>query len=167
MSDIKDVLRERGSVHGEFADNAYLAQKLKDAVRSSARWGSMTAVQREAVDNTLQKIARLCSGDPNYVDHWVDIIGYNTLAKDRLPGPKDVQIRTTGETCSVCGMLLSTPESKARLLCPQHFTVEFKKSLRDDPKLSHQECSKCKTPLIVTSSKNVGLCTSCRINSPQ
>lgn len=90
MSDIKEILKERGNVHGEFADNADISQELKKTVRRSVRWGTMSAVQREAVDNVLQKIARLCSGDPDYEDHWVDIIGYTTLSKDRLPGPKDL-----------------------------------------------------------------------------
>lgn len=99
MSDIKETLKQRGSVHGEFADNADISQELKKTVRRSVRWDSMTAVQREAVDNVLQKIARLCSGDPDYEDHWVDIIGYATLSKDRLPGLKEdvVSEKSLGE----------------------------------------------------------------------
>lgn len=38
----------------------------------------------EALEMIAHKIARICNGDPNYADNWVDIAGYATLVANRL-----------------------------------------------------------------------------------
>jgi len=84
MSDINKVLEERGNRYGTFMGNAQLAQDLKNRVHDSRRWVFMKPDQQEAIDNICQKIARLSNGDENYLDNWVDIIGYAQLVLDRL-----------------------------------------------------------------------------------
>lgn len=79
---IQQILNERGTTHGDFAENASISQSLKAVVRSSANWreGRMSASQMESIDMILHKIGRIAAGDPYFADHWVDISGYATLA---------------------------------------------------------------------------------------
>ena len=30
------------------------------------------------------KIARILNGDPNYIDNWIDLVGYSQLVVNRL-----------------------------------------------------------------------------------
>jgi hypothetical protein len=40
----------------------------------------------ESLDMIANKIARIVNGDPNYLDSWVDIVGYTTLVVNKLEG---------------------------------------------------------------------------------
>lgn len=80
----EDILEERQETHGEFADVAEISQELKNVFRNKEGWVSLTRVQREALDNIAQKIARIFSGNPNFADHWVDIQGYAKLAENEI-----------------------------------------------------------------------------------
>jgi hypothetical protein len=42
--------------------------------------------QWEALEMIVHKIGRIVNGNPNKVDHWVDIAGYAKLVADRLEG---------------------------------------------------------------------------------
>jgi len=79
-----EILEERGTTHGNFTDNAEIAQRMKRVVRDGVMWNECTPVQKEAIDMILHKIARAVSGNPNYNDHWDDIAGYATLVSDRI-----------------------------------------------------------------------------------
>lgn len=81
---VADTLAERGSHYGDFTDNARYSQLIKDLVASSPGWGKATPVQREGLTMIIQKIARICNGDPAYADNWHDIQGYAKLVEDRL-----------------------------------------------------------------------------------
>lgn len=85
---LEETLKERGSRYGAFPDNAYIAQELKLVVRQQANWNSLDHTYHEAIDNILQKIARIMSGDPDYPDNWHDIQGYAKLAEDFAKEPK-------------------------------------------------------------------------------
>jgi hypothetical protein len=84
MPDIHETLTERGNTHGEFTDNAKLSQRLKVMMRRQEGWDNLTLVQREALEVTAAKIARILCGDPHEPDHWRDLAGYATLVLDRL-----------------------------------------------------------------------------------
>lgn len=81
---ISKILEERGSRYGDFADNAETAQALKMVLYRSAGFGNMSPVQQEALEVICQKISRIVTGNPNYDDNWLDIIGYTQLVIDRL-----------------------------------------------------------------------------------
>ena len=81
---VESVLNERQNAHGDFTDNARVMQGLKDCVMAEAGWQKLTLVQREALHMILHKVGRIVSGNPNEPDHWLDIAGYATLAKDRV-----------------------------------------------------------------------------------
>ncbi len=90
MVDVKDILAQRQTTHGDFTDNANIMQDLKVLVHESINWEAdrLTPVQREALDMILHKIGRICSGNPNIHDHWDDIAGYAKLVSDRIPAVK-------------------------------------------------------------------------------
>lgn len=81
---LNEVLAARGSNYGTFMDNATHAQVLKDLIRTMPKYKALEMDQREALDNILQKIARMLNGKPEYADNWVDIAGYATLVVNRL-----------------------------------------------------------------------------------
>lgn len=76
------VLSQRGGTHGDFEVGAQVAQRLKSILHSSPRWQTMSLVQREALENVTGKLARILTGDPDFLDHYRDIIGYTQLAMD-------------------------------------------------------------------------------------
>lgn len=80
----KDILEERQKTHGDFAWVAESSQELKDYFRQKASWYDLTYVQRESIDNIIQKMARVFAGNPNFADHWVDIQGYAKLAEKEI-----------------------------------------------------------------------------------
>jgi hypothetical protein len=86
---IDDILEERSHTHGDFKENAEAAQILKNTIRIYKKPGiELTPVQREALDNICQKIARIITGNPNHADNWLDVSGYATLALRELTNVK-------------------------------------------------------------------------------
>lgn len=76
------VLQERSATHGDFEHWATVSQLLKAALQGGAQWGFMHPTQREALEAVMGKLARIVTGDPNFIDHYRDIIGYTQRAMD-------------------------------------------------------------------------------------
>ena len=83
-NDVRAVLAERGAAYGDLTDQAALSRALKCHVMEHPNYGCLSMVQREALDMILHKISRIVNGNPNILDHWVDISGYAMLAADRI-----------------------------------------------------------------------------------
>ena len=81
---ITDTLIERGLRYGKFADNATLAQSLRNLMRTANGWYNMPDTQREALDNIMGKIARQINGAKDYPDNFHDIAGYAMLAEQEI-----------------------------------------------------------------------------------
>lgn len=81
---IEAVVEERGASYGDYAEQARIAQHLKDYFRLSPSWKSMQPHQRESLDMIACKISRILNGDPNHLDSWVDIAGYAEITRKRL-----------------------------------------------------------------------------------
>ena len=78
MSNITDqILTERHATHGDFKDNARIAQRLRKAIAHNT--AHLSDVQAEAINAILGKLARVCAGNGAFLDHWQDIIGYSQL----------------------------------------------------------------------------------------
>lgn len=88
MSDVNQILEERGEKYGRFCDHAEIAQALKDVMRRCPNWGSLSDSMREALEMDMHKTARILNGDPTYLDSWVDKVGYTQLVIDELKGIK-------------------------------------------------------------------------------
>jgi len=84
--DIQTILDERGARYGKFTGHAIITQELKKALRYAPKWNSLNEDQKEALEMIAHKIGRILNGDPNYLDSWVDIVGYAQLVVNRLEG---------------------------------------------------------------------------------
>jgi hypothetical protein len=79
-----ELLGERGKTHGDWLENARVAQSTKELWRNEKGWKKLNAGQREALEMIAHKIARVLCGDPCCVDHWRDIGGYVELVVREL-----------------------------------------------------------------------------------
>ena len=82
---IHATLVERGNRYGEYAEHARITQNIKGAMIDSPNWKTLSPAQKEALEMIAHKIGRILNGDPNYLDSWHDIGGYNQLVIDLLP----------------------------------------------------------------------------------
>jgi hypothetical protein len=83
------LLDERGRTHGNWIDNARISQSTKELWRKEEGWKRLSNGQREALEMIAHKIARVLSGDPNYVDHWADVAGYAELVVKQVDGGRE------------------------------------------------------------------------------
>lgn len=92
VTDTNAILAQRGNVHGKFGDNAAFHEYALAGMqnnRDGLGWQNLSARQKLALDVIQQKIARILSGDANFVDHWLDIEGYAKLVRTNLETGKD------------------------------------------------------------------------------
>ena len=84
---VEATLAQRATTYGDFTDHARICQMLKDDMVNctGSKWKRLSAVQKQALEVIVDKIARILSGDPDYADNWHDIQGYAKLAEERLP----------------------------------------------------------------------------------
>jgi hypothetical protein len=85
---VDNVLDERAKDYGKFIEGAEIMQMLKRLVHNyiEDRGTPLAFDQREAIDMIVHKLGRIINGNPDKVDHWVDIAGYATLVAERLEG---------------------------------------------------------------------------------
>lgn len=89
MTNINNILDERGSRYGDFSSNATTTQLIKQAINLGDTTNKLSFYQREALEMIAHKISRIVNGDANYMDSWVDIVGYAQLVIDKLQHDKD------------------------------------------------------------------------------
>lgn len=75
------LLEEREQTHGDFADNARIAQRLRHLFRAQPGWEKLPDMQRESLDMIACKVGRILSGNAFEPDHWADISGYAELGQ--------------------------------------------------------------------------------------
>jgi hypothetical protein len=81
---IRSVLDQREKTYGDYSDVSDTSQRMKYVFRQNPNWDELYPFQRESLDMIANKIARIMNGDPEYLDSWVDIVGYAQLVVDRL-----------------------------------------------------------------------------------
>ena len=84
MSDIAATLVERGKRYGDFLGHAQITYGLKDVMRLSPKWYSLSPDKKECLDMIAHKVGRILNGNPEYRDSWYDIAGYATLVSESL-----------------------------------------------------------------------------------
>jgi hypothetical protein len=98
-----NILDARRKTHGEWNRNSACSQGLKSVMRiwkSPVNW---TPSQNEALDNLAQKTSRIVCGDPNFVDHWVDMARYCDLVVSEIKAMKQESgAQAGGMTISEC-----------------------------------------------------------------
>jgi transposase-like protein len=82
------TLDARALEYGKFIEGAEVMQMLKRVVQAALNNRDKTLAhdQAEALDMIIHKIGRIVNGNPDVVDHWLDIAGYAKLVADRLEG---------------------------------------------------------------------------------
>ena len=82
------TLDARAVEYGKFIEGAEVMQMLKRVVQAALNNRDKTLAhdQAEAMDMIIHKIGRIVNGNPDVVDHWLDIAGYAKLVADRLEG---------------------------------------------------------------------------------
>lgn len=91
MTDIQQILDERGSNYGSFPNHAALSQTLKNTimqhyfvVHGGDQAVPLPAFMAEAISMICHKLARIANGNPFYDDSWKDISGYSELVVQGL-----------------------------------------------------------------------------------
>lgn len=84
IADLNVTLTERRKIHGDFANDAQISQRLKSVMRDTVNWDDLIDMQHEALEHIATRIARILSGAPNHPDHWHDIQGFAHLVEERL-----------------------------------------------------------------------------------
>jgi len=87
-TDVDRVIDMRGLDYGKFKDGAALMQGIKRQMAEHAQKHDKLFAddQWEALEMIVHKIGRIVNGNPDAVDHWIDIAGYAKLISDRLEG---------------------------------------------------------------------------------
>jgi len=85
---VDETLDARALDYGKFIEGAEVMQMLKRVVQAALnnRDKVLAHDQAEAMDMIIHKIGRIVNGNPDVVDHWLDIAGYAKLVADRLEG---------------------------------------------------------------------------------
>ncbi len=79
MASLNDILAQRAATHGNYAEQAWVAQFIKQLLRASPRWRDLSLPQMESVEMIAMKLSRIVHGNPDEPDHWQDIAGYAQL----------------------------------------------------------------------------------------
>lgn len=79
----------RQAVYGTFSENARVAQELK-ALFAREHEGDVPEVVSEGLDLISLKLSRILTGDPAYLDNWIDLAGYAMCVHDALSGATGV-----------------------------------------------------------------------------
>jgi hypothetical protein len=69
----KQKVPNRQKTHGDYSEQSSVFCNLIVAMRGTYH---LTDNQAHAVLMILNKLSRIATGDPGYLDHWVDIAGY-------------------------------------------------------------------------------------------
>lgn len=83
----EEVQKIRGLVYGEFRNQAKISRDLQNAFFTNlAAKGpiQMEPYMMEALLMIFHKLARICNGDPRYIDSWRDVSSYAELVVKEL-----------------------------------------------------------------------------------
>lgn len=83
--EINDILDQRQKTHGNFEKVARLDTELFSTFNTYHN-SNLSDEQYCAIKMILHKIARIGCGDPEFIDHWQDIIGYAQLIINGIKG---------------------------------------------------------------------------------
>ena len=88
---VREVLEERGKVHGKISENSKVSQELYRSVLEGwlrCKQAGMTPVENECLHMICHKLARFVTGDHEHRDHMDDVAGYATLLADHIEKEK-------------------------------------------------------------------------------
>lgn len=94
MTDVNEVLKERGARYGDYGEQALLVTNITNLLKGEMdvndQFNALNVKEVAVVEQTLfmlaTKMARIVQGDPLYLDNWIDIEGYSKRAGQVLGG---------------------------------------------------------------------------------
>lgn len=81
---IAATLAQRDKTYGDFEEHARITQNIKEAMKDSPNWDSLSPAMKESLEMQAHKIGRILNGDPSYKDSWHDVVGYASLIDQTL-----------------------------------------------------------------------------------
>ena len=87
LDKLSAVLTDRGKTHGDFPVQSTICFNLKATMRLGPH--ALSAPHQEALEMIAVKISRILCGNPDEIDHWLDIAGYAKLVSDMLEKKSD------------------------------------------------------------------------------
>jgi hypothetical protein len=82
------LINEREKTHGSFHVAAPIMEAILAIYEASPNWHKLTPMQKQTLRMFAHKSGRLLVGNPNYLDHWVDLEGYAHLIVIELSGER-------------------------------------------------------------------------------
>jgi len=107
---IDATLAARGSRYGSYDSCARISQALKAALQDSPNWPLLAADQKESLEMLALKLARILNGDPDFIDHWHDAIGYLRLIEQRLERKVEDEFPLLPDVSPACAVLMQICE---------------------------------------------------------
>lgn len=80
---VQEVIQQRNKTYGGFEEVSKAFIDILHALQSNQKQ-DLPPPHRTSLIMISQKLARICTGDINYKDNWVDIAGYSQLVVDYL-----------------------------------------------------------------------------------
>lgn len=108
---IDDLIKERHKSHGPFKDFARIDQALKRIKQVYS--GPLSDAQASSIDMIFNKIARILSGNPEELDHWVDIQGYSRIIEKSLSASKTAE-KAVSEKSAHATQPIEQPENRPK-----------------------------------------------------
>lgn len=87
VQDLPESVPDRQATHGDYASYCHAVAAISAAVECSLV-KPLGHVPEESLNMIIRKVARITTGDPNFVDHWLDIAGYATRMAEHLQTSK-------------------------------------------------------------------------------
>lgn len=81
--EIDNILEQRVKTHGDFEKVATLDTELLSTFYTYSN-SELSRAQYCAIKMILHKLARIGCGNPDFIDHWQDIVGYASLIVKEL-----------------------------------------------------------------------------------
>jgi hypothetical protein len=87
-TNVDTILDKRAEQYGSFMASANVAIRLKGVMHNAIAQQDLHLApdQLLALDMIAVKVSRILTGNPSYLDSWLDIAGYAKLVADRLQG---------------------------------------------------------------------------------
>jgi hypothetical protein len=84
MTDIEQVLKDRGEKYGKIEDNSRITWQLWEVLETAPNFKELNYVQKTCIWMNLHKTARMICGDPLEPDNPLDMEGYSRLMKEYI-----------------------------------------------------------------------------------
>lgn len=93
MTDINQVLAERGSNYGDWGRECRMNEIIIETLSTGEGWSQMDPTQREAMRRLVMKTVRIANGNPDHLDSWRDLEGYARLGQWKFtPKPEHKEV---------------------------------------------------------------------------